>query len=249
MADLDKVKDRIRKLLNVAENDAASQGEIDNAVRAARNMMHAYNLEEDDCTLAGETPTQMGTATAATNGVKVVLWQSKLASVVCDLIGGVSCYQNSGGSNRVVAGRHKRFGGFTFYGREDLAQLAAETYEELCTTVATMGKLKHGGWARQEGAVYCQGFVQGLYDQIVEADRLAQQTETGTSLVVRSNALIAQQRTEARRWLSTERGVRLHRTSKSGGSGSASTFDQGRQDGRSTNLHAAKATAPRKIAQ
>lgn len=249
MADLDKVKDRIRKLLNVAENDAASQGEIDNAVRAARNMMHAFNLQEEDCKLKDEVSDRKGTATGSTNGVKVVLWQSQLASVVCDLIGGVAVYQNSRGKSRVVDGRHKRFGGFTFYGREDLSQLAAETYEELCSTVATMGKLKHNGWARMEGATYCQGFVQGLRDQIKEADRLAQQTETGTALVIKSTALISQQRADAIRWLATEKGVRLGTTYKSGGSGSESSFNEGRRDGRATSLHSAKAANTRKIAQ
>lgn len=250
MADLDKVKDRIRKLLNVAENDAASQGEIDNAVRAARNMMHAYNLSEDDCTLQDHVSDRKGTSTGATNGVKVTLWQVRLSQVVCDLVGGVACYQNKNGKSRIVAGRHKQFGCFTFYGREDLAMLAAQTYEELCSTIATMGKLRYGGWARTEGAVYCEGFVQGLRDQIQEADRLTQQTETGTALIVKSTALIEQQRKDARRWLATEKGVKLVAGSRrTGGSGSASTFDQGRQDGRSTNLHAAKATAPRKIAQ
>lgn len=250
MADLDKVKDRIRKLLNVAENDAASQGEIDNAVRAARNMMHAYNLQEDDCKLKDEVPDRKGTSTGSTNGAKVTLWQVRLSQVVCDLVGGVACYQNNGGKSRVVAGRYKTFGCFTFYGREDLAILAAQTYEELCSTIATMGKLKFGGWARTEGAVYCEGFVQGLRDQIKEADRLAQQTETGTALVVKSTALIEQQRKDARQWLATEKGIKLVKGSRrTGGSGSTSTFDQGRKDGRATDLNSAKAANTRKIAQ
>ena len=43
--DINKVKDTIRKLLNTAGNEAASEGEIENAVKSARNLMHAYNVE------------------------------------------------------------------------------------------------------------------------------------------------------------------------------------------------------------
>jgi len=45
---LDNVKDTIRKLLNLAENDGAADGEIDNALRFARRLMHQHHLSEED---------------------------------------------------------------------------------------------------------------------------------------------------------------------------------------------------------
>lgn len=247
MADLDKVKDRIRKLLNVAENDAASQGEIDNAVRAARNMMHAFNLEEDDCTLQDEPSNEKDVASAPTTGGKVTRWEGHLARVVCDLVGGVSCYQNSGGTGKIRNGKYTTFGSFCFYGRADLAKLAADTYEELCATVATMGRLKYRGWFRGDGAVYCQGFVSGLAQQIRKADEEAKQTAQGTALVVKSTALIAQQRQEAKQWLSEVKGVRLTTTHKTGGRGSTSAYQHGQRDGLSADLSAAKAAQPQQL--
>jgi hypothetical protein len=40
--DIERVKDRIRKLLATAADDAATEGEIDNAVRFARQPSDQY---------------------------------------------------------------------------------------------------------------------------------------------------------------------------------------------------------------
>ena len=42
------IKEKIKKLLRVAENDAATEGEIDNAVRAARALMLKHSIEVGD---------------------------------------------------------------------------------------------------------------------------------------------------------------------------------------------------------
>jgi hypothetical protein len=45
--DIERVKGRIRKLLATAADDAATEGEIDNAVRFARQMLAAHHLIND----------------------------------------------------------------------------------------------------------------------------------------------------------------------------------------------------------
>ena len=39
---------RIKYLFAVAENDASADGEIENALRAARNLMNAHQISRDD---------------------------------------------------------------------------------------------------------------------------------------------------------------------------------------------------------
>lgn len=238
---IDRIKDRIRKLLNVAADDAASNGEIENAVVAARNMMIAYQLEEAECTLESDAPTEQGQTPASTIGTKITRWEAWLAIVVCDLIGGVQTYQNVDNNRptQIVGGKVKSFGSFMFYGATLEADLAAETYRELSTTIATMAKLRFGGWFRGDGANYALGFVSGLALQIRRADNLAQKDETGNALVVQALAIIEAKKETGSAWLVKSKGIKL---GKSGGSrsgsrtGSKDSYNAGRADGQSANL-------------
>ena len=235
---LDRIKDRIRKLLNVAADDAASDGEIANAITAARNLMHAYQLEEADCELQQEKKAH-GRRTASTNGTRATYWEGQLAHFVCDLVGGVQCYNDRSANARVEGGTVKRCKAFTFYGLDEEAKLAAETYEELVATIATMAKLKFGGWYRGDGAMYAEGFVQGLNQQIAKADEEAMKTETGTALVVRSQELIEAKKAEGSRWLEDVCKIKLRAGSRRTGSttGSFDALKAGRADGRNANLN------------
>lgn len=67
MSDIGKIKERIRKLLNLAADDGAAEGEIDNALRAARRLMLQHQIGEDDVAAAPEqlkTPEQIAADTS-----------------------------------------------------------------------------------------------------------------------------------------------------------------------------------------
>ena len=52
---VERVKDTIRKLLNLAANDAATEGEVNNAIRFARKLMLEHQLSDDDCKAGDES--------------------------------------------------------------------------------------------------------------------------------------------------------------------------------------------------
>ncbi len=93
--DFERVKTRVSHLLRVARNDAATEGEIENAIRAARNLMLAYHLDEADLeSTDGPQKPEMGRATSRTKFSKVALWEKDLAHFVANLIGGVRWYSS-----------------------------------------------------------------------------------------------------------------------------------------------------------
>jgi hypothetical protein len=236
--DLERVKTRVSCLLQVARDDAATEGEIENAIRAARNLMLAYHLEEADLESTGDAQSsQMGRATSRTNFGKAALWEKDLAYFVVDLIGGVCWYysRNNVETRRLVNGRLRQFGAVVFYGIEEEAQLAKETYEELATTIFTMAMAKYGSAYRGDGGIYAEGFVQGLSRQLRNADRQAE--SSGRDLVARSTAIVLAKKNRAEHWLRYECNIHLTRGTRSyGASGSDHAWDDGESDGRNCDV-------------
>lgn len=204
---------------------------------AARNMMLSHQLEEAECQLEADAPVEQGRHAAKTTSSRITHWEASLTRVICDLIGGVKCYENhidleSGVRN----GKFIRFGSFMFYGVAGEAELASQMYEELVTTIVTMAKLKFKSWSRGEGGTYAEGFVQGLAIQIQNSDDKAE--STGTSLVVQAKAMVENKRRKASLWLAETHGIHLRsKTSRKGAKGSDSAFTAGKNDGQSANLN------------
>jgi hypothetical protein len=199
MSNIESVKDTIRKLLNLAKNNAATEGEVNNATKFAVSLMAKYHIEESE--LAESSVMQeMIQAGAWGNGRKLVTWELCLATFVKDFIGSVICYVN-----KSVVPKKNEFGlasfddkgevvyGQTiqFFGIAEEVQLAKSLYEDLALTIATMARLKYGTALRKEGKEYGDGFVSGLFQQM----RLAKQeqlqlTQKCTALVVQKKALV-----------------------------------------------------------
>lgn len=54
--DRDKALSKIQKLMNLANNDAASEGEVDNALRQAEALMRKYAIDMAEAMQAGKKP-------------------------------------------------------------------------------------------------------------------------------------------------------------------------------------------------
>ena len=183
MADISKIKDRVRKLLNLAADDGAAEGEIDNALRAARRLMLDHQLSEDDVSAPEEdlrTPEQIaadtkyGTAKSWSNASRVPSWQGTLAQAVAKFIATVDVYHDHPAVMRMPSGIVKHDGlpvvGWVFYGPHDDCVLASELHQELLLACATTAKLKYGGALMTgPGRDYCDGFAQGLYEKVKQA--------------------------------------------------------------------------------
>ena len=231
---LERIKARVAQLLRVARDDAATEGEIANAIQAARNLMLAHHLEEADLQTADGSPQPaMGRTMAWTKFTNVAAWEKRLAHFVCRLIGGVGWYY--AWQERLIDGRLKRVGTVTFYGIAAETELASEAYEELATTIFTMARAKYGGAYRSDGGTYAEGFVAGLMEQLRKANQCA--TSSGTELVARSTAIADAKLNRAKHWLTTECDIRIVYSSPSyGASGSHDAHAEGTEDGRRCDL-------------
>jgi len=57
--DTTRIKEKIRKLLNLAEDDGAMEGEINNALNFARRLMLQHNISEEDIKQKGYLKCQL----------------------------------------------------------------------------------------------------------------------------------------------------------------------------------------------
>lgn len=264
MADIDKIKDRVRKLLNLAADDGAAEGEIDNALRAARRLMLNHQLSEDDVATAAEdlrTPEQVaadtkyGCSSSWTNTSRPPSWNGKLAMAVANFIGTVKVYREPPRQRRrdsgIVMHQGKPVSSWTFYGPADDCELAVQLHEELILTCATTATLKFGGNTFAGNARdYCDGFATGLAERIRESQAAVAKEEpaaiSGSTCralsIVRATDIALAKRKRADEWLKEECGVKLGKSSGSSRSiGNSGAYQTGRADGSSQSLSKSRA--------
>jgi hypothetical protein len=218
---LENVKERIRLLLNLARNNAATEGEISNALTFARRLMDAHHIDEADLGSA-QKKTKMGDATAHSHAACMNQWETSLAWFMTELVSGVSWFHRKkrnvivdGRMQFLEDGREKKAAEIVFYGVAEEAMLAAELYRELSLTIAGMARLRFGGAMRGAGRDYCEGFVQGLSTALQESKRVDRLAGAG-ALIVRAEGLVAVKKQEAANWLSNSRGIKIRMVSGKG---------------------------------
>lgn len=201
---LDRVKDTIQKLLNLAKNDAASEGEVNNAMKFVAKLMREHSLTEEDFAnynrkqgldAVNDMPT--GESRVA-RGLQVVAWHGAVAMFVCELLGTVKVYQTAKTAVKLPSGifqtkpdgspMYSKF--WVFYGVAEEANLASELFGELLFVITAMAKLKYGKTVRGAGYDYCLGFANGLRANLKTA-KLEEQKTTSTGLIVARNELTA----------------------------------------------------------
>ena len=240
------VKDTIRKLLNLAHDDGAMQGEIDNALRFARRLMLRHNISELD--LAHDPHEQAadieyGRSNFELDGSIVPQWETTLAWAIARLIGTVGFYAAKTNKRTEHGTLVFRKNGtpqpvkrFTFYGPIDDAQDAADMFGEWTHLIAAMARMKYTGTARGAGRSYCDGFSSSIHNKVTAQIKreLAIEGEQ-TMAVVATNAkaheLMAAKLSVARDWLKGQ-GINL----RQGAAGKNSMYDpsafmSGRADG------------------
>jgi hypothetical protein len=189
MNNRDQIKARIAKLLGLAENSAAAEGEIENAMRFARRLMDMHAVSEDEARQAmnstdGSTKAaavEMNRYRASCGTAKMHRWQSTLAGYLVELTGAQAYHTGAqterspvtGGVLFDDSGESRKTSGVMFYGEAEACRIAADMYADLCETIAAMGRIRFGGAYRGDGAAYCEGFVSGLYSILTEERREA----------------------------------------------------------------------------
>ena len=243
MRDLDTIKRKLGKLLSLSDDVTASRGEIDNAMAAATRLMAQHNLTRRDIDMKADDPVanvSLGRHCAVSHGAKMSAWEGRLAMFVSDFIGYVNAYttppqilRKDGIAITDQDGNARKGCLIWFYGSVDSAEAAVELFEELRDTICAMAQLLYASWMRGDGAVYAQGFVEGLEQARRRSlEELRDSDEQTTALVLRDEKHQMVVRERSRDWLKKKHGVRLSKRRRGGASGDPNAFRSGERDGR-----------------
>lgn len=251
--ELEQAKDTIRKLLNLADNDAAAEGEIDNAFHFADRLMRAHHLSMTDVEgdphdeSAKEELWEFDAVHGWSTGRHFCSWEFSLALFVCEFLGSVKHYVASnvvkttlhGTTEFDKHGQAVNCGQVTFYGLSDEAEMAADMFEHWRLTVAAMARMRCGGALRGKGQYYGDGFVAGMREKLRTAREQDKLTNDPTSraLVVRSNAIVIRKMAAATRWLAESKGIKLgNKQMSSRSSIDLESYRRGKADGNKADV-------------
>ncbi|MCA9186781.1 MAG: DUF2786 domain-containing protein [Pirellulaceae bacterium] len=197
----ERILKRVRALHRTASNEASTEGEIRNAMRAMQALMLQHNLSRSDIVDDGEI-VRMGMTRRACplNGKRACQWEASLAFyLTTDIFPSVQHYRQTVGHRSL----------YWFYGPVDDVQQSLELYREMLMTIATAARLRYGTHVRGSGASYAEGYVHGLPRNHAE-----QEAASATGDVVMSQNALIQSRMlavhdAANNWLFQECGIRL----------------------------------------
>lgn len=263
----DKVKERIRALLNTANNAAATDGEIETALRFAKSMMRKHHLSEDD--IVERVEDELTSADFARYrvviGKKFFKWELDLAYFAKEMVGGVNRYRDSTmHAKRAIGNRLTEWDkhgnnimgkSIVFYGVDDDALTAALLYQEMRLTIITLAKMKWGGCYKGDGGTYAEGFVSGLITKLRKDENEEVKFLKGTvptdpkhALIVQRNELIATKERMADEWLETENGIKLVAgQGLTGANGSGAAWVQGREDGSASDVNVRRRSRAKRL--
>lgn len=246
-----RILQRIKQCLAIAGNDASSDSEIKQAMAVAESLMNQRNLtrediDNDDDGEINVSRVKCGEYAVQGNGARGIAWEKQLGSVLCSIIGTVNLFWKHGEtapervngkvkfSHRTGEAKLKRV--YRFYGPDEDARFAAELFEEMRVSICATAILKHGSFARKEGALYCEGFVSGFLTANRKAKAEAKKIDEQTSALI----VVSEQRQIAlnkhgRDWAMKKHG-KFTRESAGGASGDREAYRDGQADGRQASM-------------
>lgn len=229
-----RIKNRIRHLLKVAENRAATEAEVRNALRFAQNLMRRHNIERDDLDADDDASrVHFARAFVFLNGTRRTLWELGLATFITgSLCPSCECYTG----RRERPGRSESASCVWFYGPETDVAFCVDLFEEMILSIAASARLRgFGGFARGDGAKYCEGFVAGLREAFEQNEAELRGTAEGREMIAVSERRSLALSAAASKWLWESEGIRLAKGSGlRGGQGSDDAYRSGVEDGRRT---------------
>lgn len=249
---IERIKDTIRKLLDLSRDNGAYEGEINSAIKFARKLLNEHHLTEADLGQTAQSSedeirnAECDIFSVNTIGGKSYGWEGSLATFVCKFVGGVKVYQEKGQirrNNGMVKmganGKPENCTIFKFYGLVDDARFAQETYGHLSSLISSMALLRWGSVFKGPGRNYSEGFVEGLNEQIKKADN-EQAVSDSRALVIRRDAIVKAKENRAEIWIKKEKGMKLGKGGKrqtSYASFNNEARNNGINDGRNTEIN------------
>ena len=221
----EKIVERIKKLLRLAGDDGAAEGEIENAMRFAKKLMaehnleeHAIVLEEDVDDVAARIVDQMIYSVANA----VPRWKRDLAQIAAKVCG-CRIYWNTQFDIGAASGGRKCI---HLYGMEEDCAVATALFRELCVTLQTLARVRCGkGWTASHGS-YAIGVISKLQSRAWEQIP-AEENPTCTAIVLKKDAALDQFRDN----IGIKTVAARRRTIADG-----DAYARGREDGSNINL-------------
>lgn len=253
--DMDRIKQKLRGLLNIARDDSAASGEIDNAMALAAKLMNEHHLSEADIDATAQEERcdrsqPMGTADCDMTSSNFTTWEFALANAVRTLVGSVQCYRDQAMKKKGAFGKNMEVKFIRFYGIAEDAQLAADMMSEWAQVISTMAVGKYGGCYRGDGAKYALGFAHQLGRRAAEAANARKMiSNASTSAIVHVKggtlAQVLEKKKElAVNWLKNEKKIKLNKRGGRGtgtySAGSYSAYAEGRSDGARADFSATR---------
>lgn len=236
--DLNKVKEKLVKLLNLSENGAASEGEINNALNAAAQIMAKHNLTRDDIDLDSLEPVKrvvMSRTMVTCLNSNSTTWEGMLARFCADFASNVGYYKSTGNYG---INKNKKVTCYFFYGSQDETEIALDLFKELQNAISIMAVTRYESFYSLQGGAYCEGFVSALDDKYRKQKLLLKCDNQTSALIVKSDKTSALIISEAKNWLASVHKVTL-RTGQGTRGASDSTGEArqlGKRDGSNYNV-------------
>lgn len=253
--DINKAKETIRLMLNLANDPGAAEGEIANAMRFVNKLMAEHQLSDADLSHVDDKLMDLERKEMAKDwtynfGHKKSEWEGSIAVLVCEMLGGVKCYITHPQLYKVNGIVQMHTGKWAhqaqtkptthFYGIAEDVAIAKELFSQIVFEIATLAKLKWGGIFRGPGREYCEGFASGMWSkfrndkhsQKLLADQGTTSTSKSTALVaIESRGLIVKKKTELAEAYG-EKVLKLKLRKGGGYSNSKAHNEQARAEGR-----------------
>jgi len=235
----DQIKKTVADLLRLAENNAATEGEVENAIRFARRLMDAHHLSEEECR---KDPHAFAAKKEIMGEQATYGFVRTLSVFVEKLVGSVGIYRTRKQivkKNNIVQfdanGDPDVRCGLVYFGPQEDIALACELFDSLHQTIATLARLKYGGTMRGPGRNYCEGFVVGLNQKLNEAKEKDLISSESRSLIVQSTAIAKATRERAVRWFEEQNGKLKKGGEKKKGTFNSDAYKNGIADGNNLN--------------
>lgn len=221
---------KIKKLLNLAKDSAASEGEVSNAMRMAQELMTKHRLslaEAESVDLNNQSKSSRYATEAKFNLNKRTFyrWEKRLVSIVARLMSVEALLS---------------FTGPIFIGVESDAHIAVEMYAYLRESALKLrkeySKANPGEREQVGGALWDESYMAGLCNRLSERVTELKKEETKTQEKHTSlNALAVVDHSVIQQYL-TKNYPMLRKSSSRGSKLNASTFQAGKADGNKISL-------------
>lgn len=246
--DNEAIKNKLRKLLALANDPAAFEGEKGNALRFARRLMVQHNITKESI---GENPRDRAKTASEfeysqqfvyTFGRDMSKWEGTLLHAITELVGSVQHYRTSekvpkmndhGGIEKGPRGEDRTVTKLVYYGPTQEAKDAVELHNEWVYIIVAMARLKYGSYVRGGARSYCEGFAYGLFTQVKKIQQEEKQSTSRDLVLVGANQLMDAKRQFALEWLKQEQNVKLKKSRAHANRGDDSReWEKGLEDGK-----------------